>query len=136
MTASIFHLYPIREKSATDPILSAEEERKSLQELLANLPNGDEAADIYDRLIECELRIISQTAQTRAGLIIQITLLKSWIEGDGSSSRDADLAAAAVVMAGIYQWAGGTLDARGARSWGSEVLCPIIPAKERRNLLD
>jgi hypothetical protein len=116
MTASVSNLNPIHEKSVTDPVLSAEEERKYLQKLLANLPEGDEAAVIYDRLIECEIRIISQTAQTRAGLIIQINLLKSWIEGDGSPSCDANLAAAAVVTAGVYQWASGTLDTRKARS--------------------
>ncbi len=116
MTASISYLHPLREKSATDPVLSAEEERKYLQKLLASLPDGVGAAEIYDRVIECEIRIISQTAQTRAGLIIQINLLKSWIEGDGSPSCDANLAAAAVVTAGVYQWASGTLDTRKACS--------------------
>jgi hypothetical protein len=116
MTASILYLHPIRGKSATDPVLSAEEERKYLHKVLANLPDGDEADGIYDQLVECELRIISQTARTRAGLIVQISLLKSWIEEGGSPSRDANLAAAAVVMAGIFEWTGGTLDTKGARS--------------------
>ena len=116
MTASILYLNPIRGKSATDPVLSAEGERKYLQEVLATLPDGDEADAICDKLVECELRIISQTAQTCAGLIAQIDLLKSWIEEDESPSRDANLAAAATLMAGIFEWASGTLDAREARS--------------------
>ena len=116
MTASIFHLNTIRGKNSTDPILLAEDERKYLQDVLATLPDGKGAEAICDNLVECELRMISQTAQTRAGLVAQIDLLKSWIEEDGSPSRDANLAAAAMVMAGIYEWAGGIFDAREARS--------------------
>ncbi len=116
MTASIVSLHPIRGKGATDPVLSAEDERKYLQEVLATLPDGDEAEAICDKLVECELRIISQTARTRAGLIAQINLLKSWIEEDESTSRDVNLAAAATLMAGIFEWASGTLGTREPRS--------------------
>jgi hypothetical protein len=84
--------------------------------LHATLPDGDEAEAICDKLVECELRIISQTARTRAGLIAQINLLKSWIEEDESTSRDVNLAAAATLMAGIFEWASGTLGTREPRS--------------------
>jgi hypothetical protein len=83
MTAIIYH-FPTQRRNnshlpAVDPVLSAAEEMKRLELVLANLPDGDEADAIIDKITECELRIISQPPRTSDGLVAQIDLLNRWI---------------------------------------------------------
>src|SRR6476646_3156137 len=102
MTAEIIYLH---QKQNNDPELSAYEEIKSLKMMLSSLPEGDEADAIICRISECELRIISQQAQSHSGLVAHLELLRSWGDKGVAPSRSLIVAGGTLLAIFIRDWA-------------------------------
>jgi hypothetical protein len=88
-------------------VLWAAEKQLRIERVVAGLPDGDNASDLFGKMAECEREMVAQPARTHAGLIAQFDLLKRWIGERSGISPAANVAAIDTVAASLRDWARG-----------------------------